>query len=122
LRWKMMRWQCIIHLVLYLHFLTNHKPVTYPPSIQASLTSLHLKVRKNVCLFKFCHDKVHKCSFYICFSIDMSVTFGVIFYYYYGSTALCWTLAAFSVSWSYTQLVGLLGLGISLSQGLYLHT
>jgi hypothetical protein len=24
-------------------------------------------------------------------------------YYYYGSTALCWALVAFSVSWSYTQ-------------------
>jgi hypothetical protein len=35
----------------------------------------------------------------------------------YGSTALCWTLAAFSVSWSVTQSVGLLGWGISPSQG-----
>jgi hypothetical protein len=40
---------------------------------------------------------------------------------YYGSTALCWTLAAFSVSLSYTQSVGLLGRGISPSQGLWLH-
>jgi hypothetical protein len=40
----------------------------------------------------------------------------------YGSTALCWALAAFSVSWSYTQSVGLLEGGISLSQGRYLHT
>jgi hypothetical protein len=31
-------------------------------------------------------------------------------------------LAAFSVSWSYTQSVGLLGRGISPSQGRYLHT
>jgi hypothetical protein len=37
------------------------------------------------------------------------------------STALCWTLADFSVSWS-TQSVGLLGREISRSQGLYLHT
>jgi hypothetical protein len=42
--------------------------------------------------------------------------------YYYGSMALCWALAAFSVSWSYTQSIGLLGRGISTSQGLYLHT
>jgi hypothetical protein len=34
-----------------------------------------------------------------------------------GFTALCWALAAFSVSWSYTQSVGLLGRGISPSQG-----
>jgi hypothetical protein len=47
---------------------------------------------------------------------------GVFFYYYYGSTALCLALVAFLVSWSYTQSVGLLGRGISLSQGLYLHT
>jgi hypothetical protein len=40
----------------------------------------------------------------------------------YGSTALCWTLAAFSVSWSSSQSVGLLGRGISPSQGRYLHT
>jgi hypothetical protein len=41
---------------------------------------------------------------------------------YYGSTALCWALAAFSVSWSYAQSVGLLWRGISPSKGLYLHT
>jgi hypothetical protein len=40
----------------------------------------------------------------------------------YGSTALCLTLASFSVSWSYTQSVGLLGRGISPSQGRYLQT
>jgi hypothetical protein len=45
-----------------------------------------------------------------------------ITYYYYGFTALCWTLTAFSVSWSYTQSVGLVGRGISMSQGRYLHT
>jgi hypothetical protein len=39
----------------------------------------------------------------------------------YGSTALCWNLAAFSVSWSYTQPVRLLGRGISPSQDRYLH-
>jgi hypothetical protein len=39
----------------------------------------------------------------------------------YGYTAL-WTLVAFSVSSSYTQSVGLLGRGISPSEGRYLHT
>jgi hypothetical protein len=34
----------------------------------------------------------------------------------------CLTLTAFSVSLSFTQPVGLLGQGISLSQGRYLHT
>jgi hypothetical protein len=42
--------------------------------------------------------------------------------YYYGSRALYWAFAAFSVSWSYTQSVGLLERGISTSQGRYLHT
>jgi hypothetical protein len=42
--------------------------------------------------------------------------------YYYGSTALRWALVAFSVSWSYTQSVRLLGRGISPSQDPYLHT
>jgi hypothetical protein len=43
------------------------------------------------------------------------------YYYYCSFTAFCWALAAFSVSWSYKQSVGLLGRGISPSQGLYLH-
>jgi hypothetical protein len=43
-------------------------------------------------------------------------------FFSYCSTALYWALAAVSVSWSYTQSVGLLGRGISLSQGRYLHT
>jgi hypothetical protein len=43
-------------------------------------------------------------------------------YYFYGSTSLCWASAAFSVSWFYTQSVGLLESGISPSQGRYLHT
>jgi hypothetical protein len=38
------------------------------------------------------------------------------------SAALCWAVAAFSVSYSYTQTVGHLGRGISPSQGRYLHT
>jgi hypothetical protein len=33
------------------------------------------------------------------------------YYYYYGSTALCWALAAFSVSWSCTQSVEFSGTG-----------
>jgi hypothetical protein len=40
----------------------------------------------------------------------------------YSFTILCWTLAIFSVSYSYTQSVGLLGRGVSPSQGRYLHT
>jgi hypothetical protein len=39
----------------------------------------------------------------------------------YGSTALCWALAVFQFLYSYTQTVGLLGRGISPSQGRYLH-
>jgi hypothetical protein len=42
--------------------------------------------------------------------------------YYYGSIALCWALATFSVFRSYTQSVGLLGRGVSPLQGRYLHT
>jgi hypothetical protein len=45
-----------------------------------------------------------------------------IFYYNYGYAAVCWALAAFPVSWSYTQSVGLLGQVISPLQGRYLHT
>jgi hypothetical protein len=40
---------------------------------------------------------------------------------FYGSIALCWNLASFSVSCSSTQSVGLLGRGISGSQGRCLH-
>jgi hypothetical protein len=45
-----------------------------------------------------------------------------LYCYFYGSTALRLALAAFLVSWTYTQSVGLLGRGISPSQGRYLHT
>jgi hypothetical protein len=41
---------------------------------------------------------------------------------YYGSTALCWALATFAFSRSYTQSVGLLGREISPSQDLCLNT
>jgi hypothetical protein len=41
---------------------------------------------------------------------------------YYGSAALCWALAGFLVSWSDSHSEGLLGRGISPSQGRYLHT
>jgi hypothetical protein len=61
-----------------------------------------------------------------------AISIGVLFawwsskeysYYYYGSAALCWALVLFfSVSWSYTQSVGLLGRVISPSRGVYLHT
>jgi hypothetical protein len=43
-------------------------------------------------------------------------------HYYYGSTVLLLNSGRFSVSWSFTQSVGLLGRGISQSQGFYLHT
>jgi hypothetical protein len=42
--------------------------------------------------------------------------------YVCGCTVLCWALAAFSDSWSFTQSAELLGGGISPSQGRYLHT
>jgi hypothetical protein len=42
---------------------TNPKPATHRPSIQASPAALHLKVRTNLCLIKFHHDKVYKSSF-----------------------------------------------------------
>jgi hypothetical protein len=42
---------------------TNPKPATHPPSIQASPAALHLKVRRNVCLVKFFHDKVQNGPF-----------------------------------------------------------
>jgi hypothetical protein len=49
-------------------------------------------------------------------SIELSIIWTVHWEYslnyYYGSTALCWALAAFWVSWSYTHSVGLLGRGI----------
>jgi hypothetical protein len=52
------------------------------------------------------------------------IRLGSAYYYNYcGSTALSWALAVFFlVSRSYTQPVGLLGRGISPSQGFYLHT
>jgi hypothetical protein len=70
----------------------------------------------------FCiqHDTSHfSLSIYLstCLSVCLSVCLSI-----YDSTALCWTSAAFSVSWSFTQTVGLLGMVIGPSQGRYLHT
>jgi hypothetical protein len=39
-----------------------------------------------------------------------------------GSTVHCWASAAFSVSWSHRESVGLVGREISPTQGFYLHT
>jgi hypothetical protein len=49
-------------------------------------------------------------------------TYPPTYLHIYRSTALCWTSAAFSVSYSYTQSVGFLRRRISPSQGRYLHT
>jgi hypothetical protein len=45
----------------------------------------------------------------------------VTYTWYYGSTALCCAMASFAVSWSCTQSAGLLGRGISSSQGTSTH-
>jgi hypothetical protein len=50
--------------------------------------------------------------------LSYSTAYSSIYLSIYGSTGL----AAFSVSWSFTQSVGLLWRGISPSQGRYLHT
>jgi hypothetical protein len=60
--------------------------------------------------------------FLIWLSLFKVLIFITIICYYYGYAALCWALTAVSVSWSYTQSVGLFEVGISLSQSLYLHT
>jgi hypothetical protein len=70
---------------------------------------LLVRVCMNMCLFKKClYLRGHDVR--------------VIYYYYYGSTALCLVFALFSVSWSNIKSVGLLGRGIRPSQGRYLHT
>jgi hypothetical protein len=76
--------------------------------LRENLYMLHFITRKAI------HELNSKC--------DIWTTWNIFNYYYYGSTALCWALADFSVSWPYTQSVGLLGRGMSPSQGRYLHT
>jgi hypothetical protein len=56
------------------------------------------------------------------FAYVILVSFIILILSVYGSAALCWTLVAFSDSWSFTQSVGLFGRGISPSQCSYLHT
>jgi hypothetical protein len=53
-----------------------------------------------------------------CISVASILIYRSVFDYLsiYGSTALCWTLAAFQYLDLFTQSVGLLGRGISLSQ------
>jgi hypothetical protein len=53
--------------------------------------------------------------------ITLSVSKLEVMLFIYCFTALCLAFAAFSVSWSCSQSVGLLGRGISPSQGRYLH-
>jgi hypothetical protein len=63
--------------------------------------SIDLSIYLFICLFIYLS---------ICLSVYLSI---------YGSTANFWILAAFSVSYSYTQSVGLLGRGISPSKVIY---
>jgi hypothetical protein len=56
-------------------------------------------------------------------SRDLSVRLSLKpFFFFNGSTAPCWALASFSLSWLFLQTVGLLGRVISSSQGFYLNT
>jgi hypothetical protein len=55
---------------------------------------------------------------YLCWWIHSLAVWSI----FVSTVLFCWSLAAFSISWSYTQLVRLLGRGISPSLGRYLHT
>jgi hypothetical protein len=82
---------------------------------------------KQMCFYLWAQDKIHQTTLNEFIEVPLSnkicyLWIRIYIYYCYGSTALCWALTAFSVSWSYTQPVGLIGWGISLSQGRYQHT
>jgi hypothetical protein len=72
----------------------------------------------SIVFYGIINNKSFQSMFYL--SIHLPVFLSVCLSIY-GSTALSWALAAFSVS-SFTQSVVLLGRGISPSQGRYLHT
>jgi hypothetical protein len=74
---------------------------------------------ENISYFPLTVGKLNNYSFVSPFSLSLSLS---LYLSLSGSTALSWTFAAFSVFWSHTQSVGLLGRKISLSQGRYLHT
>jgi hypothetical protein len=78
-----------------------------------SLCLISLSVNLSICL------SLCLISLSVCLSVYLSAYLSDLIYLH---TALCWRLAAFSVSSSFTQSVGLLGRGISQSQGRYLHT
>jgi hypothetical protein len=92
-------------------------------SIYLSIYPIYLSIYESIYLSIYLSIYYLSLSIYlsiylsICLSIYLSIYLGI-----YGSTALFWALAAFSVSWSFTQSVGLLARGISSSQGRYLHT
>jgi hypothetical protein len=78
--------------------------------------------RKEASLFTMSIDLLYtiiESAFVVTWSV---FDFVYIINYYYGSTAHCWALAAFSISWYYIQSVKLLGRGTSLSKGPYVHT
>jgi hypothetical protein len=64
----------------------------------------------------------NRLSIYLSLYLSIYLSIYVIYLSIYGSTALCFIFAAFSVSRSFTQSIGLLGWGINPSQGRYLHT
>jgi hypothetical protein len=69
------------------------------------------------------HFNVSRWEWNILMLIDAPSLHQCFFYYcYYGCTAHLLDLGRFSVSWSHTPSVGLLGRGISPLQGLCLHT
>jgi hypothetical protein len=93
-------------------FLIKRRPLSQKSELDVhrSRTSLRCTSSAWGILTKF--KDIHSfCNIiHICTVLSLSI---------YRSTALCWALAAFSVSWTYTQSVGLLGRLISPSQGLY---
>jgi hypothetical protein len=75
----------------------------------------HFLFRTRTILYHF-HISILETRLSACLSVYLSIHPSI-----HGSTSLCWTLAAFSVSWSFKQSVGLLGREISPSQSRYLH-
>jgi hypothetical protein len=105
------------------HWLCRHAAVAL--SMYFSLLLLLLLLRYYIvsCFILVCVCFFHSCShchWPLCCWVSTQINEN--WELNYGSTVLCWVLAAFSVSWSYTQSVGLFGSGNSPSQSPYLHT
>jgi hypothetical protein len=111
------------YLSIYLSFSLSIYVSIYLSMYLSIYVSIYLCIYVSIYIFIYLSMYL---SIYLSLYLSMylSISRSIYLFIYlsiYSFTVLCWTLTAFSVSWSFTQSVGLLGREISPSQIRYLH-